>query len=105
MSTKLSPPRSRLSPARCSAREWEARATEYFQLNAPDGACETCKWLRPEDPPTAEKSHWCVLVEGTCRDQDCHLCPGVNPPAAGEVRRNAVTSTGLLAVQLPHPKG
>jgi len=63
-----------------SAREWEARATEYFQLNAPHGACATCKWLRPEDPPTAEKSHWCILVEGTCRDQDCHLCPGVNPP-------------------------
>lgn len=64
-------------------REWEVLATEYFQLHAPFGACSVCKWLRSEDPPTDEKTHWCVLVEGKYRDRDCHLCPGVSSPDNG----------------------
>ena len=62
-----------------TARQSETLATRYFQEHAPGDHCAGCKWLRREDPPTPEKTHWCVLVEGSCRDKDCHLCPGIKP--------------------------
>jgi len=66
--------------------EWEQLARDYFEDHgdcfedhAPNGACKGCQFLHEEDVPTEEKTHWCVLCEGKYRDEDCHLCPGVNP--------------------------
>jgi hypothetical protein len=80
---------------------WKAAKSQPFR-HEEIADCEMCAWAWRNFPgPTGDGKAWCYMFRDPrrfCGKFEMATCGYTKPNAAGEVRRNAVTSTGLLAV-------
>jgi len=59
--------------------ENERKCQDYWDEHGAEalGKCKGCDYWEPESYIEQDDIPWCRLAHGAYRDEDCHLCPGI----------------------------